>query len=213
MVKKTVKTPVALMSLSDICTGLVTTGTALKNNLRTYMASAYYHVSAEGINFETQSAMIARLAAAYRHTMQSTKGDIEMDSAIVAVRRAILNVAPADYKFLRKAPSQTERAIADAAKAKAKKAGNAKLPNGATADKLPLKLAPTDGGSIAAPRAAVSLASPPVIRTRENFHAETEKLFAELELMAAMIPEKAKGRRHAVDGLKIVRAEFAKMKM
>jgi len=213
MVKKTIKAPVALMSMSDICTGLVTTGTALKNNLRTYMASAYYHVSAKGVTFETQSAMIARLAAAYRHTMQSTKGDIEMDSAIVAVRRAILNVAPKDYKFLRKAPSQTNRALADAAKAAAKKAGNAKLPNGAAADKIPLKLAPTDGTTIAAPRAAVSLASPPVIRTRENFHAETEKLFAELELLAAMIPEKAKGRRHAVDSLKNARAEFAKMKL
>ena len=215
MVKNTkaVKAPVALMSISDICKGLVTTGTALKNNLRTYMASTYYHVSAKGITFETQTELIAKVAAAYRHTMQATKGEIEMDSAVVAVRRAILLVAPKDYRFLRKAPSQTERARKDAEKAKAKKQGAAKLPNGATTDKAPLKLAPTDGASIAAPRAAVSLASPPVIRTRENFHAETEKLFAELELMAAMIPEKAKGRRRAIDSLKITRAEFTSLKM
>ena len=149
MGKKAIKTPVALMSLADICKGLVTTGTALKNNLRTYMASTYYHVSAKGITFETQTEIIAKVAAAYRHTMQSTKGEIEMDSAVVAVRRAILNVAPKDYRFLRKAPSQTERARKDAEKAK--KAGAAKLPNGATTDKAPLKLAPTDGTTIAAP--------------------------------------------------------------
>ena len=115
MGKKAIKTPVALMSLADICKGLVTTGTALKNNLRTYMASTYYHVSAKGITFETQTEIIAKVAAAYRHTMQATKGEIEMDSAVVAVRRAILLVAPKDYRFLRKArarpsaPARTQR--------------------------------------------------------------------------------------------------------